>query len=127
MKRFFLIMLLAGCGSQDAATGDEPAAPAAATGNSGADAGVIEARVDAAMRAVLQDVEGARYRNVRAGLAGSICGEISPRRTSGGQAGFRPFLVCPTVRVVAAVRASPSTPSDHFPDLYRRLCASDRS
>jgi len=109
--------------------GDEAdsAAPpgTAAAGNLSASAASLEERVDRAMAAVLQDPGGARYRNVRAGLAGTVCGEVDPRRKGGGHTGFRPFLVTPegVARVASSPRLTFEDPTDPFPDFYIRWCA----
>lgn len=131
MKRLAAILLLSACSQEPAGPGDEaeataPPGAAAPVGNLSGDAAGLQARVDLAMAAVLQDPRGARYRDVRSGLAGTICGEVDPRRTRGGYAGFRPFLVTPegAARVATAPRLTFDDPTDTFPDLYIRWCAS---
>lgn len=133
MKRLLLCLLLAACGSEapDQAAEDAPAAPPPALpalGNeASADPAVLQARVEAAMKAVLQQSEGAAYRNVRPGLMDTICGEVDPARKGGGRAGFRPFIVTP--QGAALVARGPvlsfDDPTDSFPDLYIRWCASE--
>jgi hypothetical protein len=131
MRRFAAILLLSACSQQPAEPGDEadaaaPSAAAASAGNLSGDAAGLQARVDRAMAAVLQDPAGARYREVRSGLAGTVCGEVDPSRTGGGHAGFRPFLVTPegVARAAISPRLSFDDPTDPFPDLYIRWCAS---
>src|SRR5688572_11580972 len=106
MKRLLALLLLSGCNSGEPAdVGEEPdAAPAVADiGNTlAADPETLQARVDAAMRAALQDADGAGYRNVRAGVSNTICGEVDPGRKGGGHAGFRPFLVTPEGAAIVA-------------------------
>lgn len=130
MKRLAALLLLSACSREPADMGDQAdlAAPpgSAAAGNLAADPAGLEERVDRAMAAVLQDPAGARYRNVRAGLAGTVCGEVDPRRKGGGHTGFRPFLVTPegVARVATAPRLTFEDPTDPFPDFYLRWCAS---
>lgn len=131
MKRLAAILLLSACSQEPADPGDEaevtaPPEAAASAGSLSADAAGLQARVDLAMAAVLQDPRGARYRDVRSGLAGTICGEVDPRRTRGGHAGFRPFLVTPegVARVATSPRLTFDDPTDTFPDFYIRWCAS---
>ena len=132
MKRLLPCLLLAACGSQtpDQAAEDAPVAPpsALAAGNeAAADPAMLQARVAAAMKAVLQDSEGAAYRNIRLGLADTICGEVDPARKGGGRLGFRPFIVTP--QGAALLAKGPvltfDDPTDSFPDLYIRWCASE--
>lgn len=133
MRKLAALLLLSACSQEPAGTGDEaetggepPAsASAAASANLAGDAAGLEARVDRAMAAVLQDPGGARYRNVRAGLAGTVCGEVDPARKGGGHAGFRPFLVTPegVARVAAGPRLTFDDATDPFPDFYIRWCA----
>lgn len=128
MKRLAAILLLSACSQEPADTGDEAdaaAPPPAAQENVAGNPAALQERVDQAMAAVLQDPDGARYRNVRAGLAGTVCGEVNPRRTRGGHAGFRPFLLTPdgVARVAAAQRLTFDDATDTFPDFYIRWCA----
>lgn len=128
MKRLAAILLLSACSQEPADTGDEAdaaAPPAEAQANVAGNPAALQERVDQAMAAVLQDPDGARYRNVRAGLAGTVCGEVNPRRTRGGHAGFRPFLLTPegVARVAAAPRLTFDDATDTFPDFYIRWCA----
>ncbi|HEY5722324.1 MAG TPA: hypothetical protein VIT45_08375 [Allosphingosinicella sp.] len=133
IRKLLLCLLLAACGSEapDQAAEDAPAAPQpalAASGNeAAADPAMLQAKVEAAMKAVLQDSEGAVYRNVRPGLIDTICGEVDPARKGGGRAGFRPFIVTP--QGAALVARGPvlsfDDPTDSFPDLYIRWCASE--
>ena len=133
MKRLLPFLLLAGCGSEapEQSAEEAPAVPSAALpamGNEAAvDPAMLQARVDAAMKAVLQDSDRAAYRNVRLGLADTVCGDVDPARKGGGSAGFRPFLVTPQGAALLA-RGPVLTfddPTDNFPDLYIRWCASD--
>jgi hypothetical protein len=130
MRRLAALLLLAGCSQDppgDADDGDAATPPAAAAaGNLAGDSAGLQARVDGAMAAALQDPAGARYRNVRAGLAGTVCGEVDPKRTRGGHAGFRPFLVTPqgVALVAGSARLKFDDPADPFPDFYIRWCAS---
>ena len=126
-------LLLAACGSEtpDVPAEEAPAAPPPvlpALGNEAAvDPAVLQARVDSAMKAVLQDADRAAYRNIRLGLADTICGEVDPARKGGGREGFRPFLVTQQGAALVARGAvlSFDDPTDSFPDLYIRWCASD--
>ena len=125
--------MLAACGSEtpDQAAEEAPAPPATAMpamGNEAAvDPAMLQARVAAAMKAVLQDPDGARPRNISAGVADTVCGEVDPARKGGGRAGFRPFIVTPQGAALLA-RGPVLTfddPTDSFPDLYIRWCASE--
>ena len=133
MKRLLPFLLLAGCGSE---TPDDPAGEAQAVqppalpalGNEATvDPAVLQARVDAAMKAALQDSEGAAYRNIRPGLSDTVCGEVDPAKKGGGRAGFRPFIVTPQGAALLARGPvlSFDDPTDSFPDLYIRWCASE--
>ncbi len=131
MRRFAAILLLSACSQQPAEPGDEadsaaPPEAAASAENPAGDAAGLQDRVDRAMAAVLQDPAGARYRDVRPGLAGTVCGEVDPKRRGGGHTGFRPFLLTPegVARVAASPRLTFDDPTDPFPDLYIRWCAS---
>jgi hypothetical protein len=131
MRRMAVLLLLAGCSQDpldDADQGEAapPPAASAAAGNLAGDSAGLQARVDGAMAAALQDPAGARYRNVRPGLAGTVCGEVDPKRTRGGHAGFRPFLVTPqgVAMVAGSERLKFDDPADPFPDFYIRWCAS---
>lgn len=131
MRRLAALLLLSACSQEPVGTGDEteaggePSAAASASANLSGDAAGLEERVDRAMAAVLQDPGGARYRNLRAGLAGTVCGEVDPARKGGGHAGFRPFLVTPegVGRVAAGPRLTFDDATDPFPDFYIRWCA----
>jgi hypothetical protein len=135
MRRLLAVLLLSACGSQESLDEGEEADSAVSSGagptagNLAAgteDAAELQARVDRAMTAVLQEPRGARYRAVRRGLAGTICGEVDPQRRGGGHTGFRPFLVTPegVARVATSPRLSFEDPADMFPDFYIRWCAS---
>ncbi|HMJ93413.1 MAG TPA: hypothetical protein VK472_04870 [Allosphingosinicella sp.] len=133
MKRLLPYLLLAACGSEtpDQSAEEAPALPPAtlpATGNEAAmDPAILQARVDSAMKAVLQDSDGAAYRNVRPGLMDTVCGEVDPAGKGGRRTGFRPFIV--TQQGAALVARGPvlsfDDPTDSFPDLYIRWCASE--
>jgi hypothetical protein len=134
MKRLLLLLLLSGCGSQ---APEEPveksnapplvAPPEDVAANASVDVAALQARVDAAMKNVLQDAAGAVYRNLRPGLADSICGEVDPAKRGGGHSGFRPFILGSDNAVILSRGPTLSfdDPSDPFPDLYIRWCASD--
>jgi hypothetical protein len=131
MRKLAAVLLLSACSQQPAVDGEEgddaaTSAAESAAGNGAAGGPGLQERVDRAMAAVLQDPGGARYRNVRSGLAGTVCGEVDPRKTGGGHAGFRPFLVTPegAGRVAASPQLSFEDPTDTFPDFYIRWCAS---
>jgi hypothetical protein len=134
MKRLAVLLLLAGCGSQDKVgeSGDGaeivPPAPAAenlSAGSPAADAARLQARVESAMAVILPDPAKARYAEVRAGAAGSVCGTVDPGERTARAGGFRPFVVTP--EGVAIVSPTPAIsfgdPSDIFPDFYIRWCA----
>lgn len=130
---FFLLPLAASCGSQDeagrgggegapideAALSDERLLAEVTARQNAAAQGLV-----ASAMAALVDPAKALYRNVRPGLSGSACGEVS---TPSGKeaASFRPFVVTP--EGVAIISPTPSLgfrdPNDIFPDLYIRWCA----
>ena len=72
----------------------------------------------------LVDPAKARYRNVRPGIGGGACGEVSTP-VGKAQGPFRPFVI--TREGVAVINATPAIsfrdPTDVFPDLYMRWCA----
>lgn len=125
------LLLLASCGSQDRTDSTaEPEAAADPAANllaetSAEDPARLQARVTAAMAAVLRNPSSATYSNVRSGAGGSICGEVDLKGGKGGQAGPRPLLVTPQGAGFVSMAPSISfgDPSDPFPDLYIQYCA----
>ena len=119
----------AACGSGGGAGGNAGVLPDSASSNLGGSntqgATSAEARVEAALRAVLSEPV-LRYANVRQGVSGAICGEVETRTRDGGGSGLRPFLVRPEGD--AAISPTPTIaledPDDRFPDLYMAWCAS---
>jgi hypothetical protein len=66
-----------------------------------------------------------RFGNLRAGAAGSVCGDVEARQLD-GKRGVRPFVITPEgVAVVSSTaQVSIQDPEDPFPDFYIRWCAS---
>lgn len=131
MKRFLALLLLAGCGSKEEADAGaegsaEPplpnlSAPAAE------DPAQLQARVEAALAAVLASPKEARYADVRSGTAGAACGKVDAKGARGKRTGFLPFVVTPDGTAIVSARAAIpfGDPSDPFPDQYIRWCATE--
>jgi hypothetical protein len=77
-----------------------------------------------AMPAALPDAKDDRYRNLRGGAGGSVCGEVAPRPATGVPV-FRPFLINPDgiALVATAPQLKLDDPSDFFADGWIRWCA----
>jgi len=123
-------LLAAGCDSEGASAGSDEADSLAdaATINaslSPEEAARLRAQAIAALRAVLPNAETAAYRNIRPGFVGAICGEVGATN-SAGQSGPTPFIV--TADGTATLSPTPGLaledPTDTFPSLYARYCAS---
>jgi hypothetical protein len=132
VKRLLLLLLVAGCGSQDqqqAGADGEPAAGSDAinleTGESERTPEQLQSRASEALRPILADPPSARLSNLRNGHAGAVCGHVDSK-VDGRYAGARPFLVTPDG--AALISPTPEIgfgdPSDVFPDFYIRWCAS---
>jgi hypothetical protein len=84
----------------------------------------MEQKARAAVGAMTGD-PAAEYANIRAGSAGSICGDVKAKAPGGRSPGFVPFVVSP--EGVALVSSTPAVmftdPADMFPDFYIRYCA----
>ncbi len=131
MKRFLALLLLAGCGSKDEAdvgpegSGEPPlpnlVAPAAE------DPAQLQARVEAALAAVLASPKDARYADVRSGTAGAACGKVDAKGARGKRTGFLPFVVTPDGTAIVSTRPGITfgDPTDPFPDQYIRWCATE--
>jgi hypothetical protein len=128
------VLLLSGCGDDGpAADGNVSAAEAAEAANlmAGLPTGTltpeqIRARIQSALRPMVIEPETARLAHVRAGAAGSVCGEVDSKQPGGARGGFRPFVITPDgVAVISpAPRVMFDDPADLFPDFYMRWCAS---
>ena len=133
MKRLAsLLLLLSGCdsGSQTDEASSATPTPAAAAGIS-APAGAEETarfqqRIQQSLAPILIDAESARYANLRAGAAGSVCGNVDSKQGDGNYSGPRPFVITPEgVAVIStASRVVFDDPLDPFSDFYIRWCAS---
>ena len=127
MTKFWpILLLLAGCGGQNPAEGEEESAevrppaidlPAVAAGE---DPAKLQEAVRRAMAAALPGAASARYQNIRAGVGGAVCGDVAT-----GPGPFRPFVITPdTLAVVAPGPAIAfDDPSDFFADAWIRWCA----
>jgi hypothetical protein len=137
LRRLAFLLFLSACGSQSPAdtSADEnipdPAAEALAAANLAAgvaaeDPAHLQARVERAMAIILRDAPGARYANVRPGIAGSACGEVDSKQDNGKYGGLRPFVVTPEGIAIVSPTASIGfgDSADIFPDYYMRWCAS---
>jgi hypothetical protein len=132
-KLLILLLLLAACDS-DPAPEIEPvpdgalsaAAGAPSTASPAEQAAQNQQRASQALAVILADPESARYSDVRAGAAGSVCGLVDAKQAGGKYAGPRPFVVTP--EGVAVISTTPQVmfddPEDLFPDFYIRWCAS---
>jgi hypothetical protein len=128
MKKSLLILLiLAGCGSKDTdeAAEDAPAGNLAqAAAPQSPDPAQLQAIVDRAMPLAIPDAAKARYRGIRAGAGGTVCGEVSTP-AKGAPGPFRPFLV--TQSGVALVSERPAIdfadPDDALADGWIKWCA----
>ena len=133
MRRLLILFLfLAGCDSEPASEvqpmpdGALPAAGPPVTISPAQQAAQYQQRASQALAAILDDPESARYSQVRAGAAGSVCGLVDAKQAGGKYAGPRPFVVTP--EGVAVISTTPQVmfqdPEDLFPDFYIRWCAS---
>jgi hypothetical protein len=133
MRFWPALLLLSACGAQGpAGQSGDPETPVAdlsadnlAAGTAPQDIARIQARVDAAMGAILRDPKSAKYANVRSGAAGAVCGEVDLKQAGGKYGGSRPFVITPQggAFVSASNPISFGNPDDPFPDLYIRWCA----
>jgi hypothetical protein len=122
-----ILLLLAGCGSKNAADSNDAAGalPPELTPNMAAvdanKAAQVQALIDKGLPAVLPDARSAQYRNVRPGGAGSACGEVSGKSTHG----FVPFVVSPDgIAVVGkSAKIAYEDPNDFLADAWIRWCA----
>jgi hypothetical protein len=134
-----LALILAGCGDQDAATGNAADSGVTAAGdqanaliaNLSASAGQddparLQALVAQAMPAAISDAKDALYRNVRGGAGGAVCGEVAEKPAGRAAPVFRPFIVNPDG--IAVVSPTPklalTDPNDFVADAWIRWCAS---
>jgi hypothetical protein len=133
MRRLLILLLLAGCDSEpapEAGPAPDGSLPAAADASGAASpaqqAAQNQQRASQALAAILVDPESARYSEVRAGAAGSVCGLVDAKQADGKHGGPRPFVVTP--EGVAVISTTPQVmfadPEDIFPDFYIRWCAS---
>ena len=134
MKRLtlLLVLLLAACGQRDGAEDNQTVPlqqdllagldPLAA----GPDTARLQAMIDRAMPAALPDAAKAQYRNLRAGVGGSVCGEVATPASNGKAGPFRHFVITP--EAVAVVGTEPGVkindPEDFLADAWIRWCAS---
>ena len=85
----------------------------------------LEQKARAAIAGEIDDPASAQFANIRAGSAGSVCGDVNAKGEKGELTGFRPFVVSP--EGVALVSPTPqvmfANPADLFPDFYIRYCA----
>jgi hypothetical protein len=128
MKRLLALLLLAGCDSSK-----EPTSGAAPTqvppdldlAPPVASQAELETKARTAVSAAVLDPGSAEYQGIRAGSAGSVCGEVNAKGDNGKLQGFRPFVVSPegvaVVSSAAAIRWD--EPGDLYPDFYIRYCA----
>jgi hypothetical protein len=90
------------------------------------DPGRLQALIDQAMPAAIPDAKHAQYRNVRAGAAGTVCGEVATKPVGRAAPVFRPFVINPDA--FAVVAATPKLdfgdPGDFVADAWVRWCAS---
>jgi hypothetical protein len=132
MRKAWLLLALAGCDNQDAdeqaQPGLRPASaqlPALPTDGSAASPAQLEGRARASLRAIIADPDTMRFGSLRAGAAGSVCGDVEGKQPDGKRA-VRPFVITP--EGVAVVSTTPQVsiqdPEDPFPDYYIRWCAS---
>lgn len=133
-------LLLAGCGSRQAAPNgnvvDNEAAAAAAAANAMVanalapadpnDPARLQALIAQAMPSAIPDAKDAQYRNLRGGAGGAVCGEVASKPVGRAAPVFRPFVINPDgLAVVAATpKLAFADPSDFVADAWIRWCAS---
>jgi hypothetical protein len=132
MRRFFALLLLIGCDSRSEQEAQAGSAPRPALPDGGqplpadgsASASQIEERARASLAAIIADPGAMRFANLRAGTAGSVCGDVDARQAD-GQKAVRPFVVTPEGVAVVSTTAQlkMDDPEDPFPDFYIRWCA----
>jgi len=120
-----LVSALTACdrnhGGGNAGFGAGDGADVLANGTNPEELAQLMPRVQAALAGLVPDALSARYANLRRGTLGTICGEVE----TGMPAALHPFIV--TAEDVGMVSATPTIriddPTDSFPDLYMRHCA----
>lgn len=120
------LLLLGACGSKsDEDAGDGGATPAgleALPEGAAMSPAQLQARAEAAIGAIAKDP---RFSEIRGGPLNAVCGKVDSKLPNGKYAGPRPFVVTP--EGVAVISVTPSImfddPTDPFPDLYIRWCA----
>lgn len=133
MKRLlpFLLPLLVACNRDDAAEDAQNAAiedallanlEAASTTD---DPGRARELVNRAMPAALPAGSEPQYQNIRAGVGGAACGEVSTMGAGKKRTPFRPFVVTP--EAIAIIGTEPkikfNDASDFIADAWIRWCA----
>lgn len=86
----------------------------------------MEARARRALEAELFDPFSARFRNVRAGRNGAICGQYNAKNRLGAYVGFRDFVVGRDGRTIYASQSNNGVRSEFyssFAEAYLNVCA----
>lgn len=87
----------------------------------------LEKRVKAAMEVVLIDPFSARYRTLRYGRGGAICGQVNGKNRLAGYVGFRDFVIGKDGKTVWMSEYSNGIDSElygGFAEAYLNACAS---
>ena len=132
-KPWLILMLLAGCGADDTSSGGEGGGGGAEgdlsanlmVGVPAPDMAQLQGLIDSAMPGAIPDAANAQYRNLRAGAAQSVCGEVATKWTDGKAGEFRPFLITADgVPVVGNQGRVPyENPADFMATAWIRWCA----
>lgn len=88
----------------------------------------LEAKSSKAMEAYLFDPYSVRFRSLRAGRGGAVCGQYNAKNRLGAYVGFRDFVIGKDGKTVYASRNSDGVETElytSFADAYVNACATE--
>jgi hypothetical protein len=88
----------------------------------------LQGRAKSAMEAYLFDPFSARFRNLRTGRGGALCGEVNAKNRMGAYVGFKDFVIGKDRSTVYMSNYSDGVRSEmhsSFADAYVNVCAND--